>query len=159
MNVSQLMCRNVVTCGPTDSLEDAAHKMWEQDLGCLPVVDDENRVIGVLTDRDACMAAYTQGHSLKEIEVQTAMARHVFTRRPTDRLQDVEAIMRAHKVRRVPIVDGNGCLVGMVSLNDLAREAASERRRRTPDIPDSEIVTTIAIIGEPRRTPKADAAE
>ena len=151
MNVTQLMCRNVATCNATESLDAAARKMWESDVGVLPVVDADNRVVGILTDRDVCMAAYTQGRSLKELTVDSAMERTVHTRRSTDRIQDVEAVMRTFKVRRVPIVDADGRLVGIVSLNDLTREAAAEHRRKHPDIPCDELVTTLACIGEPRR--------
>jgi len=151
MNVSQVMCRSVATCSQQESLDAAVRKMWDLDVGCLPVVDAENRVVGMLTDRDACMAAYTQGSSLKDIRVESAMAHKVYVRQPNERVQDVEAIMRTYRIRRVPIVDADGRLIGLVSLSDLVREAMSERSRRHPDVPGDEIVCTLASICEPRQ--------
>ncbi|HEX7672291.1 MAG TPA: CBS domain-containing protein [Polyangiaceae bacterium] len=151
MIVSQLMSRNITTCTPQDSLADAARKMWEQDIGCLPVLDAEGHVNGIVTDRDACMAAYTQGRPLSAISVDSAMARCVHSCRPTDRIEAVEAVMKAHQVRRVPVIDREGHLVGLVSMNDIARESADELMRRSPDVRTGDLVSTLARICEPRR--------
>ncbi|MCI0617634.1 CBS domain-containing protein, partial [bacterium] len=67
MKVEQLMTGNVHVCHPQDTLSTAAEKMWTYDIGCLPVMDDSEQPIGMITDRDICMAAYTQGRSLAEI--------------------------------------------------------------------------------------------
>ncbi len=152
MNVFQVMSRNMATCGPDDTLDAAASKMWDRDIGSLPVVDGEDRLVGMVTDRDICMAAYTQGRSLKDTRVGTAMASAVHFGRLTDQLHDIEAIMRTHQIRRVPIVDAEQHVVGIVSLGDLIREAAAERRRHHPDVPTDELVTTLAAICEPRQT-------
>lgn len=98
------------------------------------------------------MAAYTQGRSLKDARVGSAMACTVHFGRVTDQVQDIEAIMRTHQIRRVPIVDAEYHVVGIVSLGDLIREAAAERRRHHPDVPADELVTTLAAICEPRHT-------
>ena len=151
MIVSQLMTRNVVTCRPQDSLQDAAGKMWDEDIGCLPVLDAEGHVIGIVTDRDACMAAYTQGRPLDAIAVESAMARQVFSCLPTDRISDVEAVMKERQVRRVPVIDETGHLHGLIAMNDIARESARELKRKTSEVPAREIVSTLASICEPRR--------
>ena len=151
MKVAQLMCPVVIACRPEDSLDSAASKLWDYDIGCLPVVDGDNRPVGMLTDRDVCMAAYTQGRLLKDIQVDSVMSRTVFSAPPTDRIEDVEVVMRMYKVHRVPIVDQENRLIGMLSTNDLAREAALERRRKCPDVSEGEFVSTLACICEPRR--------
>lgn len=159
MKVSQLMCPVVITCRPEDSLESAACKLWDHDIGCLPVVDEDNRPVGMLTDRDICMAAYTQGRLLKDIRVDAVMSRTVFSAPPTDRIEDVEVVMRVHKIHRVPIVDEDRRLIGLLSTNDLAREAALELRRKRPDVAEGEFVSTLACICEPRgRAPLFTAA-
>ena len=61
MNVDRLMTRNVECCGPDSTLAEAAQKMWERDCGSLPVCDRDRRVVGMITDRDICMAAWLQG--------------------------------------------------------------------------------------------------
>jgi predicted transcriptional regulator len=83
MNVSQLMSRNVETCRPEDTpLAGAARKMWERDIGCLAVIDADGRVVGMITDRDICMAGYTQGRPQHEIQVAAAMSKELFSCTP-----------------------------------------------------------------------------
>jgi predicted transcriptional regulator len=77
MKVEQIMNRSVKSCRPQDSLDKAAQIMWEEPCGAVPVLDDECRPIGFLTDRDICMAAYTQGKRLDQLRVETAMARNL----------------------------------------------------------------------------------
>jgi CBS-domain-containing membrane protein len=67
MNIEQLMTRDVESCHPDDSLDRAAQLMWDNDCGCVPVVDEKQRVHGIITDRDICMSAYTSGQSLKSL--------------------------------------------------------------------------------------------
>jgi CBS domain-containing protein len=125
MNVRHLMTSPVRTCGPRDSLERAAQLLWEQDCGALPVVDEKGRVRALITDRDICMGAYTRGKRLSEIEVGDSMSKTVASCRPDDDVAVAAQRMAQHAVRRLPVVDGDGRIEGIVSLCDLAR--ASER--------------------------------
>jgi CBS domain-containing protein len=150
MIVSHMMSRNVETCRPKDSLAFAAGKMWDRDIGCLPVVDEDGRVVGTVTDRDVCMAAYTQGRPLDAMYVESAMARNTYFCAPGDRVEDAVAAMRAHQVRRLPVVDPGGHLVGIVSLGDVALESARELGRKAPDIAADGLVAALAAISEPR---------
>lgn len=151
MIVSDLMSRNLETCHPQDSLEDAARKMWDHDIGCLPVLDAESHVIGMVTDRDACMAAYTQGRPLNAISVESAMAHQAFCCMPTDRIEDVEAVMKAHQVRRVPVLDQQGHPIGLISMNDIARESARELKGKGPTVRAGDLVSTLASVCLPRQ--------
>ena len=94
MKVGDLMTREVKTCIERDSLQKVAKVMWDNDCGCVPVVDEENRVVGVVTDRDICMAAYTQGLHLYGMQVQSAMARTVVCSAESDDLATAEELMR-----------------------------------------------------------------
>jgi CBS-domain-containing membrane protein len=80
----------------------------------------------MITDRDICMAAYTQGKPLQEIRVQSAMSKDVVSCKSTDSLEQAEELMRRNKVRRLPVVDAEKRLVGLLSLHDVARAALSE---------------------------------
>jgi len=151
MIVSQLMSRNIVTCGPEESLHTAAERMWTHDIGCLPVIDLEGHVIGMVTDRDACMAAYTQGRPLGAIDVSSAMAHQVFSCLPTDRIEDAEALMKERQVRRLPVIDQLGKLAGLIALNDIARESARQLSRKTADVSTQMLATTLASISNPRQ--------
>src|SRR5271168_2313748 len=128
MKVEQIMNRGVKTCGPQDSLNKAAQIMWDEPCGAVPVVDDRCRLVGFLTDRDICMAAYTQGRPLEELRVETAMARDVVSCGTEDDLGSAAQLMRQNRTRRLPVVDRDGRLVGLLALDDLACEAARTLR-------------------------------
>jgi len=151
MQVEHLMSKQVVCCSPEDSLSRAAQLMWDHDCGCLPVCtgNGASRVSGVITDRDICMSALFQGRQLAELKVADAMSRQVYTCRPTDSLADVERIMSEARIRRLPVVDAEGSLVGMITLADLAREAERESTYPRRAISGQEIGLTLASICQP----------
>jgi CBS domain-containing protein len=126
MLVQQIMSQPVVFCYRTDSLDLAAQRMWEADCGALPIVDDSGRVVAMLTDRDICIAAYTQGKRLSEISVTSAMSRELAACAPDSTLEYAELLMRNYQIRRLPVLDEDNKLVGILSLNDLARAAARQ---------------------------------
>jgi len=126
MNVEKLMKTEVKTCSPDDTLQLPAQLMWENDCGFIPVVDSERRVVGVITDRDICMSAYTKGVPLSGSSVTTAMSPDVHSCSPHATLGYVEELMRTHRIRRVPVVDALGRLVGIITLSDLARRAQAK---------------------------------
>jgi CBS domain-containing protein len=154
MKAEQLMTRDVLTCSPSDSLEQAARIMWECDVGCLVVTDANRRPVGVITDRDLAMAAYTQGVALRDGSVQNAMAREVITCSASAPVSEVEHKMQVSQVRRVPITDANGKLVGIIALGDIARSAQSSPLHLS-EIPG--LAKTLAGITE--RRSRAVAAE
>jgi len=150
MNVGLLMSRVVETCHTGDNLAVAAAKMWDRDIGCLPVIGDDDRIVAVITDRDICMAGYIQGQPLIRIPVAVAMSKELHVCRPEDTLIEAEEAMRAHRVRRLPVVDASGALVGLIALNDLAREAEREAGRKRRDVTGQEVTATLAAIGAAR---------
>jgi CBS domain-containing protein len=142
MKVEQLMTKEPHTCAAEDALAQAARIMWEHDCGCVPVLagPGSRRLAGIVTDRDLCMAAYTQGRPLWEIPVRSVMATEPWTCHPDDALRDALRIMRHRQVRRLPVVDAQGNLLGLLSLSDVAvavRDAAAaqaaRRRAKTHD--------------------------
>jgi CBS domain-containing protein len=150
MKVRELMTANVDACRPHDSLNRAAQLMWENDCGAVPVIDEDWRVIGIVTDRDICMAAYTQGRPIAESRVDTAMARGAVTCSGEDEVTHAAKLMREHQVRRLPVID-NDRLIGMISLSDLARQAERERVSKTKKraIRESEVVATFGAVVVP----------
>jgi len=151
MKIAQIMKGDVEVCAPDDNLAAAASRMWDCDIGCLPVLDTEGHVIGMITDRDVCMAALTRGQRLDEIPVSVAMSKEVLSCGPEATLIEAEEIMRSGQVRRLPVIDSASCLVGLVSLNDLARPGGREMRRRSHDLSAQEVTATLAAICHPRR--------
>jgi CBS domain-containing protein len=157
MNVSDLMTSAVKSCGINDNLQLAAQLMWENDCGVVPVVDGDRRVVGMISDRDICMAAYTHGQTLWQLSVSDAMAKEVHGVRENDPLEVVEALMRRVRVRRVPVLDGDGRIKGILSMNDLARHAHRSVGRKSNGLSGDSIVQTLAAICEPRPVAKATA--
>ena len=124
------MTKDVKTCRPQESLNTAAQIFWDCDCGCVPVVDDSRQVIGMLTDRDACMAAYTQGKLLREIPVSAAMNKSVHSCKPNDTIASAENLMKEKQIRRLPVIDNDGNIVGILSLNDVVERRHRNGRRR-----------------------------
>jgi CBS domain-containing protein len=159
MNVDDLMVKNAEVCYPHSSLNDAARIMWEHDCGFVPVVESETsaKVVGVITDRDACMAAYTRGANLKELRVAEAMSTGVRTCKPGDSLAQAESCLAEAQVRRLPVVDEGGRLLGVLSLADIAREAFRERAQGKPEVKESEVGALLATVCQARPLPAAAA--
>jgi CBS domain-containing protein len=133
MKVQDVMTRSPLTCFIQDPLHIAAQRLWERDCGCLPVVDPDQRPIAMITDRDICMAAFTTGKPLHELQVGQAMSKEVVACRDGDDLAAASARMAQHRVRRVPVVDSRGVLCGVLSLNDLAVRAGNPPVARAGD--------------------------
>lgn len=152
MNVGDLMTRSVHACMPTDSLTCAARAMWEGDCGCVPIVDANGFVMAMLTDRDICMAAYLQGKTLHDIPVATAMSTQLFTCKSDDSVEAAETMMRRYQVRRLPVTDLSGRLVGLLSLNDITRHIERSRQNGVDALSSQAIAQTLAAIGNPPST-------
>ncbi len=150
MKVAELMTSNVKTCWQGDSLDKAARTMWDNDCGCLPVVDQDNRIVGILTDRDIAMAAYAQDLPLRAMRAEDAMTRAVVSCSADDEIGTAEEVMRQNKVRRVPVTDPERRPVGILSLNDLARVASRELTHASPTMTSEEIAATLGAVSEPR---------
>jgi CBS domain-containing protein len=152
MNVVKLMSIDPACHQAHESLADAARDMWDCDCGCIPVVDDDQRVIGMITDRDICMAALFKGRPIQEISIGNVMSRVVITCRSDDTIQQAERTMREARVRRLPVTDETGRLVGVISLNDIALEAESERSSRTPQVTLDDVALTLSAVCHQRGT-------
>jgi CBS domain-containing protein len=118
-----MMSSPVHTCSAQDSLDKAAHLLWTNDCGILPVVDKNGRVGATITDRDICMGAYTRGGRLADLRVADSMSRRLISCKPDDDVSVAAQLMCEHRVRRLPVVDERGKPCGVLSLNDLVRAA------------------------------------
>lgn len=143
MNVQDICIRNVATCLPETNLAAAAALMWDHDCGVLPVVDSSQRLTGILTDRDICMALATRGRLASDIQVQDVMSTVLHTIHEDDSVSHAMKTMRHHHVRRLPVLNAGGALKGMLSLNDLAL-AAKEGKDASPS--HDEVVQTLKAI-------------
>jgi len=154
MKVSELMTRDVVSCKMDHPLSCSAKIMWDHDCGCVPIVDDEQRVVGMITDRDICMGALSRGQPLHEIHVGHAATTSVICVPQDASLETAEALMRKHQIRRLPVVDRESKLVGIVSMNDIARHMEATTTRSNALSGDL-IAQTLAAIGAPHHETRA----
>ncbi len=125
MKISDIMTRNVEVARPGDSVQTVAQRMAELDVGSLPVCDGE-RILGVITDRDIAIRAVAKGLGSETAvtEVMTPDVEYAFE---DDDLQEVAEKMAQKQIRRLPVVDSDKRLVGIVALADIAREDKDKR--------------------------------
>jgi CBS domain-containing protein len=155
MKVRDLMTTGVASIDGDDSLSSAARMMWECDCGVIPVTRAD-RVLGVITDRDICMASWIRNQPLSELRVSDSMSRELFSCSPDDNVSVAERLMQSRQIRRLPVIDREGHLVGILSLADIVR--GTERAGRgVSDVSSNEIASTLATICQPRTTQQAFA--
>lgn len=148
MNVNEIMTREVATCSPDSTLETVAKTMWERDCGSIPILDEQGTPIGMITDRDIAMAGSLQHRPLWEITTrEVTNGRGVFTCNTEDPVRNVLRTMWAQRVRRLPVIDPRGRLVGIVSIDDIV--ACAQRGARggvTPDLSYDDAMTTLKAV-------------
>jgi CBS domain-containing protein len=154
MKVQDVCSRKVVTCTPDTTLAQAGWLMWEHDCGILPVVVGQ-KVTSVITDRDICVAAATKFRPAAEISVQEVTNGKLHTCRPDDDVRSALATMKMTKVRRLPVVEKDGTLAGLLSINDVIAAARPGKSAKAGDITCEEVVQTLQGIG--KREPAAVA--
>jgi CBS domain-containing protein len=130
MKVADVMAPNPVCCIAQNSALDAAWLMRAHNLGCLPVVSGPTtrRLIGIVTDRDLCMAVIPRGCAPSSVKVAQAMTAEPIVCLSDDDLEDCLALMRQHSLRRMPVVDKHGACVGLISQTDFDRLGHTDDR-------------------------------
>jgi CBS domain-containing protein len=133
MKVREVMTSNPVCCVPSDSAEKVAKVMCERNVGSLPVVVDQQsrRLLGMITDRDLCCSVVAGGLDPKRTTIDRFVSTSPVVCRDGENLDSCERAMQEHKVRRVPIVDGQGACIGIVSQADLALKDKPEKVSKT----------------------------
>jgi CBS domain-containing protein len=124
MKVQDIMTANVRSCRTESSLATAAHLMLDNNCGFVPVVDDSGIVIGVLTDRDVCLAVAQKDRPASAIKVDEMYTRTVYSCEPADDIHVALHKMEAGKVRRLPVIGKEGRLRGIVSMTDILLHAS-----------------------------------
>ena len=144
MKVKEIMNPDVHTCRPETSLAMAAMQMWDGDLGVLPVLANGGTVVGMITDRDICMAAATKRRDPAEIHVEDVITGQVYGCSPNTEIHEALKIMQQRQVRRLPVMStDDGKLVGILSLNDVALKAQGDAKA---DLSAQDVETTLKAI-------------
>jgi CBS domain-containing protein len=153
MKVKNLMTQEPRTCTRATNLAEAAALMLDADCGILPVVDDQGKIVGVVTDRDMYIALATRNKLASQLTVGEVARSEVVTCGPDDDVQAALATMKQHRVRRLPVEGFGGTVAGIVSMNDILLAAG------TKGVGNAEIVDTFRTICAHRHpTPHVTAA-
>ena len=156
MRVSEVMTPTAKAIWLTESLADAARLMWDNDCGVLPVINDGRKVIGMITDRDICMALGMRDTNPSSISVEEVMNGRVYSVNADDDIDEALTAMQEHKVRRLPVLNAEGDLEGIVSMNDIVLHA---KATKAGPLAYPEVVKTYqAICEHPPRAAIAAAA-
>ena len=147
MKVKNIMTARVFCVDANQTLGDAAHLMYERNCGSAPVVDDGEKIVGMVTDRDIAMAAYMNGGGLNSIPVSLAQSQPIVCCKSDDEIDDVQHLMQMNQVHRIPVINDDGQPVGIVSLNDIAcaYKAGAE------GLTSQDVSNTLAAICSPKR--------
>jgi CBS domain-containing protein len=122
MKVKDVMTKEVKTCAPETDLSVVANSMWMRDCGALPVVDGKGEVVGMITDRDVCIATGCHRRDPATILVSDVMTGKVHSCSPETDLREALRMMQRKQVRRLSVIDSAGKLCGVLSLDDVARK-------------------------------------
>jgi CBS domain-containing protein len=152
MKVRDLMTTSVASVRSREPLSAAARLMWDCDCGAVPVTEeDSDRIIGMITDRDICIASWSKDRAPSSIPIAEAMSRELFHCTPEQSLSSAEMLMRSRKIRRIPVLDGHQRLVGILSLADIVtRSQHAGMRPAASELVATEIAATLANICQPR---------
>jgi CBS domain-containing protein len=133
MKVREVMTASPVCCVSTDTAQKAAQVLRDQHVGSLPVARDQQsrQLVGMITDRDICCSLVADGMDPKTTPIEKYVSGNLVTCREDDTLDQCEQAMQEHQIRRIPVVDGEGRCVGIVSQADLALKEKSEKVSRT----------------------------
>ena len=156
MRVSDIMSRQVATALPGPTVAAAVEALWHRDCGALPVVDPTGKLVGIVTDRDMCIALGTRRRLASELTVGEVMSRSVRTCRASESVPSALATMRTAKVRRLPVVDVSGKVEGMLSLVDCIR-CTSPSDGGELSIEEADVLGTLKSVCE-QRLPLASPA-
>ena len=119
MMLKDLMTTPAITCRNAASLAEAARLMLDENRGCLPIVDGHGHLVGILTDRDVCLAVAR--HVSPRTPVRDVMTRDVVSCREDDHLDAALVAMKQYRLRRIPVVSARGTLKGLISIDDAIR--------------------------------------
>lgn len=140
MRVKDAMTVNPSYCHPATNLGSATELMWKANCGFLPVADADGKVVGVVTDRDICIALGTRSRLAGEVTVAELMTGAIAVCRPSDDIKLALETMRDAKVRRLPVVTREGVLVGVISLDDILSRAEVGKMGKKPELSSDEVI-------------------
>ena len=146
--VKEIMYGAPKYCAKNESLLNVVKEFSKANIGSLPVVDSDKKVVGIITHRDVCTALGKTNKPFGELKVAEAMTPEAYSCQPEDNTQTALKIMRTKKVRRLPVVDKEGRLRGLLSLNSIVRNVVGKEKTELEYAGEENIVKTLRAIAE-----------
>jgi CBS domain-containing protein len=146
MLVKDLMTKNVNSCRPDNNLAELAEVMWNNRCGVLPILDGSGRVMGLITDRDICIALGTRNIRASDVFARDVSRPAYFSCSPDNDVRDALKTMATQEVSRLPVVDEAGRLAGILSIDDIVFRAGGGRS----SLSDREIIDALKAMWEDR---------
>ncbi len=150
MRVQDVMMRTPAFCSPETNLGAAVEILWNRNCGMLPIVDSQQKVVGVVTDRDLCVALGTRNRLPGDIRVSEVASGDIYSCRPEDDIHAALETMAKQKVRRLAVINKTGSLEGILSMDDVVLHAEAGGVGRTTELPHAEIVDTLRQVYGPQ---------
>lgn len=146
MKVREVMTETPYYCQPETNLGSAAELMWNANCGFLPVAEADGRVVGVVTDRDICIALGTRGRPSGDVTVSEIMSGKLHSCTPDEDIHTALQTLREAKVRRLPVIGSNGALVGVISMDDILLRTEPSSLGKEPELSSDEVVRAFQAI-------------
>ena len=150
MKVTDVMAKPPAYCSPQTNLGSAVEILWRQNCGILPIVDSKEEVVGLVTDRDICVALGTRNRLPSELTVSEVTSGKVVACKPDDDLRAALATMAQAKVRRLPVIDATGKLQGILSIDDVVLRTETGTPKGDSELSLAELANTLKILYAPR---------
>jgi CBS domain-containing protein len=151
MRIKHVMTKDPTCCVPSDTVQHVAKIMRDEDTGVVPIIENEQsrKVIGIVTDRDLCMNVVAEGRDSCTTQVHESMTTTVVSCSPQDSVDKATELMRENQIRRIPVVDEQHQLVGIVALADIVGRA---------DLRTTETHETLKTVSAPTSEPSKPRA-
>lgn len=150
MQVKDVMTGTPVSCRLDTNLAAASEALWKQNCGILPVLNDQGKVVGVVTDRDICIALGTRNRLASDITVGEVVSGQLFSCSPEDDIQTVLRAIGELQVRRMPVIDAKGKLVGLLSMDDLVLHSNPQARGKAPALSHDDVMNALKKLYQPQ---------
>ena len=150
MKVSELMSSDAQSCHPQDSVAYAAKVMWDNDCGIVPVVDEAHKVVGMITDRDICIALASRNERATEVSVGEVANGNVIACGADDHINAALELMKDKQLRRLPIVADDGTLQGVLSVADLVTHSGRSTSVKSKTVAQKDVLEMLKALLKPR---------
>ena len=138
------MTKDAVFCTAKDNLATAAELMMRRDCGAVPIVDEEKKIVGIITDRDICIAAASLNVKPAAVKVKDFTGKKIVSCYASDKIEDILKKMKKYQVKRLPVTSQDDILIGIISIADILLATNKHKSLR------KKLVSTLKSISKPR---------